>query len=376
MQYRVAVNDKRVQRSHFLCKRDDRHRSKSDRSVKVLRDEFMLTINAQQTETLGQDMRVVDFWEQYYLPYCEEIIVGGRPRKKPATVRGYKQIWSQHLKAHFGTVTLQQYQAHQGTAFMQKLTATQRVTTLRHISALASTIFSYAVVKQHLRSNPWADVVFPEDAVVGPRVPHYSWSEAEDMVSALVDHVDCQLIVSLACFLGMRPSEVAALRWEDVDGTWIHIRRAYVNCKLDVTKTAESMASIPLVDRVRVPLELWRQKSGNPEEGWLFPSGAVLPEKRIIAPEMRRFANGPAPVDLHNLGNRVIAPTLKAAGLKWRGLRSGRPGAITEVIERSGGNAALAQGLARHKLMSTTTDVYKRSISQTALLNGMRLLEK
>ena len=73
---------------------------------------------------------------------------------------------------------------------------------------------------------------------------------------------------------------------------------------------------------------------------------------------------------------RIVAPHLKAAGLKWRGLRSGRPGAITEVIERSGGNAALAQGLARHKLMSTTTDVYKRSISHAALLNGMRLLEK
>jgi hypothetical protein len=185
VQYRVAVNGKRVQRSHFLCNRDDRHRPKSDRSVKLLRDEFMLTINAQQTEALGQDMRVVDFWEQRYLPYCEELIVGGRPRKKPSTVRGYQQIWAQHLKAHFGTVTLQQYQAHEGTAFLQ-LTATQRVTTLRHLSALASTIFSYAVVRQHLRSNLWANVVFPEDAVVGPRVPHYSWAEAEDMVSALV----------------------------------------------------------------------------------------------------------------------------------------------------------------------------------------------
>jgi integrase len=373
VQYRVAVNDRRVQRSHFLCNKDDRHRSKSDRPVKVLRDEFMMKINHQEPG-VGEDMTISAFWDSY-LAYCEAIVVGGRPRKKPSTVRGYRQLWNQHLKAHFGNRTLQQYEARWGTAFLQGLTATQREPTLRHISALASTIFSYAVVKQRLRSNPWANVVFPADATVGPRTPHYSWAEAEDMVSALVDHVDCQLIVSLACFLGMRPSEIAALRWEDVDKEWIHIRRAYVNCKLDIPKTVESMAPIPLVDRVRVPLELWRQKSGSPEEGWLFPSGGILPEARIIAPEMRHFANHPAPLDLHNLANRVISPTLDAAGLHWRGLRSGRPGAITEVIERSGGNAALAQGLARHKLMSTTTDVYKRAISQTALLNGMKLLE-
>ncbi len=374
--------DRPVQKSHRLCEKNDKFyftrkgkRKIFCKAVQLLADEFMLSVNRQEPR-IGEDMSIAAFWEHQYLPYCEEVIVGDRPRKKPSTVRGYRQIWTQHLRAHFGTLTLQQYQARQGTAFLQGLTAKQRETTLRHISALASTIFSYAVVRQHLRSNPWADVVFPEDAVTGPRIPHYSWAEAEDMISALVARVDCQLLIALACFLGMRPSEIAALRWEDVDATWIHIRRAYVNCKLDIPKNEASAAPIPLVDRVRVPLELWRQKSGNPTEGWLFPSGGMLPEKRIIAPEMRHFANGPAPLDLHNLANRVIAPTLEAAGLKWRGLRSGRPGAITEVIERSGGNAALAQGLARHKLMSTTTDVYKRSISQTALLNGMRLLEK
>ena len=363
-----------VQRSHRLCAKDNRYYSSKAKAVKLLAQEFMLSINRQEPYA-GENMTIAAFWEQRYLPYCEEVIVVGRPRKKPSTVRGYRQIWAQHLKAHFGALTLQQYQARQGTAFLQGLTSTQRESTLRHISALASTIFSYAVVRQHLRSNPWADVVFPADAVAGPRVPHYSWAEAEDMVSALVDRVDCQLILSLACFLGMRPSEIAALRWEDVDKEWLHIRRAYVNCRLDVPKTLESAASIPLVDRVRVPLELWRQKCGDPADGWLFPSGGMLPEKRIVAPEMRHFANGPAPLDLYNLATRVISPTLKAAGLNWRGLRSGRPGAITEVIERSGGNAALAQGLARHKLMSTTTDAYKRSISRTALLSGMKLLE-
>jgi hypothetical protein len=80
--------------------------------VKLLAQEFMLSINRQEPSD-GEDMTIAVFWEQRYLTYCEEVIVGGRPRKKPSTVRGYRQIWAQHLKAHFGTLTLRQYQARQ-----------------------------------------------------------------------------------------------------------------------------------------------------------------------------------------------------------------------------------------------------------------------
>src|SRR5690349_17962241 len=85
--------------------------------------------------------------------------------------------------------------------------------------------------------------------------------EAENIIFALVDRVDCQLIMSLACFLALRPNEIAPLRWEDFDAEWLHIRRGYVRGKLDVPKTLEAVRSVPLINRVRVPLELWRQKS-------------------------------------------------------------------------------------------------------------------
>ena len=111
-------------------------------------------------------------------------------------------------------------------------------------------------------------------------------------------------------------------------------------------KTLESVRSVPLIDRVRVPLELWRQKSKNPSEGWLFPSEGTLPERRIVAPELKFLRGGFSPLDLHNVISRVIIPILKEKKLTWKPLKAGRTGAITEVIERSNGNAALAQALA------------------------------
>ena len=50
VQYRVAVNGKRVQRSHFLCGKDDRYRAKTDRSVKLLTRRVHARINSQQAE--------------------------------------------------------------------------------------------------------------------------------------------------------------------------------------------------------------------------------------------------------------------------------------------------------------------------------------
>jgi integrase len=358
VQYRVVVNGKRVQRSHFLCAKDDRHRSKADRSVQRLRDEHMLGVNAQQAEqSPNRDMRVVDFWEQVYLPYCEEMVqLTGKPRKTPSTVRGYKQIWRQHLKAHFGNLTLQEYAPHTGTVFLDSLTGTQGKATLRHIKACATSLFKRAVNKQHIKVNPWHDVQMPDDAVEAAPTLHYTVEEAEDIVSALVDRVDCQLIMSLACFLGLRPGEIAALRWEDFDQDNVHIRRSVVRGIVGTPKTKESIASLPLIDRVRIPLELWRQKSPD-TSGWVFPS-----------------VNN-TPIDLHNLVARVIRPALDAEEIVWKGMYAGRRGAGTAIIALTNGNAAVGQALLRHKNMSTTLTFYKKQIPAADLRAGMKLLE-
>jgi integrase len=365
-----------VQKSHRLCERNDKYYSSKAKAVKLLRDEFMLTVSTRQGRAVAEDMRIVDFWEQRYLPYCNETLqLTGRPRKKPSTIRGYKQIWTQHLKSHFGNITLQGYEPRLGTMFLQSLTGTQGKATLKHIKALGSSLFKRAVIEQRIKVNPWHDVAMPDDAIESSRTPHYTWEEAENIISALVDRVDCQLIMALACFLGLRPNEIAPLRWEDFDGEWLHIRRGYVRGKLDVPKTRESIRSVPLVDRVRVPLELWRQKSKNPTEGWLFPSEGTLPESRIVAPELKHLAGCFSPLDLHNVISRVIVPALKEKKLTWKPLKAGRTGACTEVIERSNGNAALAQALLGHKDMATTTSIYKKQVSLPALQNGMRLLD-
>jgi hypothetical protein len=106
------------------------------------------------------------FWEQHYLRYIEEILpLTGQPRRKLSTVRGFKQIWRQHLQGHFGETTLKDYEPAMGKRFLRSLTGTQGKTTLKHIKALAGSIFGFAVDQEFIKVNSWHDVKIPDDAI-------------------------------------------------------------------------------------------------------------------------------------------------------------------------------------------------------------------
>jgi hypothetical protein len=78
---------------------------------------------------------------------------------------------------------------------------------LKHIKALASSIFSFAVEEEILTVNPWREVKTPKDAIKSPATLHYTIDEVVTIITSLVDHVDCQLVLALAYILGLRPGE-------------------------------------------------------------------------------------------------------------------------------------------------------------------------
>jgi integrase len=403
----VDGKPQRVQRSERLCDVDDKHylsrvtdrktgkkRTVLSSGLKLKLNDKMQTVNVQEVHRRpGQDMTVADFWETKYLPYCEEIVaLTGEPRKKPSTVRGYKQIWKQHLKGHFGDTTLQDYEPWMGTDFLQSLTAKQGKATLKHIKALGGSLFKRAVIERRIKVNPWHDVEMPEDAVESEATPHYTLEEAEDIISALVDHVDCQLVLALACFLGLRPGEIAALKWEDFDteNDLVHIRRSVVRGVVGTPKTPESLAALPLPAQVRIPLELWRQAVKR-EEAERKAQG-IEEENSGYVFETR---NG-TPIDLHNLTARVIRPHIegshyklhgkaqecvrcnkvpRSSGRRWKTLYAGRRCAATAVIEANNGNLAIGQALLRHKSQITTAMFYKKAVTPETLRAGVRMLE-
>jgi integrase len=356
------------QRSQRLCtkNRATGHGSPSAMAVRSLCEDFMRTINEREhtSHRLSQDLMVVDYWERVYLPYCEKEWKGTGMRA--STISGYKQLWKHHLKHHFANLTLQGYTTDNARRFLSSLKTKHGKNTLRHIRALASAMFSEAIERGLRNDNPWR-VKLPKDCKETKPTQHYTMEEAENLISVLVDHVDAQLVLALSCFLGLGPAEIAGLQWGDIDPDWINIRRNKpVHGKVGPPKTAERMAAVPIINHVRVPLELWRAKCENPNgENWVI-------------------------TDLPNMLNRVILPHVKGekecvrcdntptklSNVTWKGLYAGRRGAVTAIVEATNGNYAVAQAIARHKSMTTTLNVYKKQITKQGLLAGMQQFQK
>jgi integrase len=96
-------------------------------------------------------------------------------------------------------------------------------------------------------------------------------------------------MVLLAGFLGLRVSEVVALKWDDLNeaaGT-IAIERSFTRGRLDGTKTRASNAILPVDEILMAILAAWRSRTDNSE--WLFPSrrtggpqsASMLREKKV-----------------------------------------------------------------------------------------------
>jgi integrase len=344
-----------VQKSHLLCRKDNKHFSRTCKAVKNKRDDFMRTINLSQVSEA--DMLVTDFCEQRYLPFVTE-------NMKPSTVSGYKQVWNQHLKAHFAGVTLQGYRTHVGSALLLSLTKTQVRRTLNHIRSLASGVFTHAVNEGRLESNPWHDVKIL-GKVRAPKPTHaYTPEAAEAISNALIDNPTAQVVFCLAAFLGLRPGEISALKWQDVEWnddsvSWIHVRRAAWRAFVGTTKTEESVASVPLIEPVKSMLLSWKKLTAGE---WVFPNRSNNPmqmegfQKRVIAPVVAK------------------SKALKEKGIKWHGLYAGRRAAATLLVQLTG-NAVAAQFVLRHKNLTTTTAFYVKPV-QTAAVEGMKLVEE
>jgi integrase len=354
--------------SEKLVKKDERHYSTSCKAVRDLQADFIRKINtASGVEGSDRDVLVTDFWDTVYHPYVKENL-------RHSTIKSYEKIWQLRLKPHFaaGRFTFSSYRTHHGTKLLTELAKTLGQQSIAHVRSLASGIFTHAINLGNygIESNPWHEVKVLAKVRRPENTEHYSLEEAEDIVSALVERVDAQLMFSLGFFLGLRPSEIRGLKWEDVDGIFLHLRRGVVMGKVGELKTEDSARSVPLIQPVKRLLTLWKEKSGNPIDGFVFRG----PRKK-------------KPIDLYKFAERVILPALEKAQkelrakgqnveaekLRWKSFHAARRGAATVLTHLTESPRAAAQ-LLGHRSMAVTMAHYDKQ-DRAALLAGMKLLE-
>jgi integrase len=344
VRYYVTAGGVRKQKSHRLC--DD---SQTKSHAKELRDEFMrdhVNIGVENTGPMG----VVDFWDKVYLPFIESNNI-----VKPSTLHGYRQVWNQHLKLHFGTLNLTDYKTHMMSTFLTGLARDLRPRTLDHIKWLASAIFAHAVATGHCETNPVRDAKVLGKTKGNGETKSYTLEEIENVITALVDNVAAQLVMALAWFAGLRKGEIQGLQWNDIDNNFIHVRRAFSRGVVGTPKSKKALRSIPLIQPVRGLLMLHRAKCPTSKEQWVFPN-----------------SEGNA-MNLDLFATTTIKPALKKNKIEWRGYHSCRRGLATELRGITG-NSTAGRDVLGHTTTRVTEAHYEHTLPEDAL-RGMRLLE-
>ena len=98
--------------------------------------------------------------------------------------------------------------------------------TVAHVRSLLSGIFRLAVHRGLIAVNPIRDAGLSITPKAPQETPHYSLAEMRSILTALSNVPQAQVAMVLA-FLGLRTSEIAALRWEDVASDVISVRRSF-----------------------------------------------------------------------------------------------------------------------------------------------------
>jgi integrase len=282
-------------------------------AIKDAAEEHMRSVNSNRVEA-GKIISVVAFSEQIYLPWVKE-------QKRPATYNGYHKIWKKHLRVHFGSSFLHEYKPSQATQFLTELARNNMGRhTVAHVRSLMSGIFSHALALGYVTMNPIHDSKLMVAAKAPQETPHYTISEMISILSVLQGDSQARVAMALA-FIGLRPSEIRGLRWEDVETGILHIRRsAWRSTLREGGKGRNSVRDVTLGPAVADILEAHRQSS-------VSRSGFILENTRG------------RPLDLYALARDVIRPALVKAGVAWKGYYGGRRGAETEMNRYTNGNS-------------------------------------
>ena len=337
---------KRMQLAHRMAEVCDAYRSK--RAVKPLVQEFLRPLNSGAYGPEGT-MTLERFVGKGYLPHVAA-------QKRPSTYRGYKNLWEEYLKSRCGNLRLREFRTCHGERLLAEIARQKPLSrnTLKHIKSLLSGIFKHAKRLGAIDGiNPIQDVSIPRGTESHDTYA-YSLEEILQMLTVLPE--PAATAVTTAAFTGMRKGELRGLLWENYSQTEIRVTQSVWEGFVTEPKTRKSKSPVPVIGPLAKKLDALRLTQGNPESGLMFAS------------------RDGAPLDLDNLANRVIKPSLRRAGLEWHGWHGFRRGLATNLY-RLGVLDKVIQTILRHSNLVTTQNSYIKAVTADAVV-AMQSLER
>lgn len=273
------------------------------------------------------------FYSTVYLPWVQQ-------NKRSSTARGYETDWKIYVKPELETTPIDSYTTVDACELLDRMVMVKKLneSTLAHVKSLCRGIFATAVRKGLIKVNPWREA--KESVKVRKKKTRIAYTPEETVaILNALTRLDAKLFFVLVSVMGLRPSEVAAAKWENVNlkAGVLKVREAAPYGMLGDTKTERSKRDLTIYEPVLSLLKAWHKAMQKPNDGLLFTNG-----------------NG-EPVNHNSFSKYHIAPEAKKACARWCGLYAGRHGAATALYNLTGDIRAAYQilGNSLEVVMST-----------------------
>jgi integrase len=282
---------------------------------------WMKDVNAESRRRVGIAFGEIeeDFGQtigEYYRAHYKPAIDEGRE----STAVSYNRVWRLYCQPLLDGMKLQQFSAGDANRFLEKFYKRLNRNTLGHVKSLMSGIFTHAVRHDHVLANPWREVPLDKKRVRKPK-EHETYSvEERNAILKCLKRYEAKVFFGLCAVAGLRPSEAAAVKWENVDPyalphPTLAVKEAAAYGVLAETKTEQSKRELLIVEPLLGHLRIYHAQRGFPEDGLLFRRKK---SREVINPY--DFA-------------KPIKWRVEKAGLVWKGCYAGRHSVATNALD-------------------------------------------
>jgi integrase len=329
--------------------------SLNQREACKIADERLMPMN-QGLESHGSATNFRKWVVEMYLPIMKPVLAS-------STYERYEGVIENYLLPAFGGKMLREMTS----LVLQQYVSSLASTKLAHesqdkIRDVVSAVLGFA--KQHglLHLNPAEGLRLPAQKMGRKRSkPYLTPSQFETLVAMIPEPY--ATMVYVAIFTGLRVSELAALRWNDLGENTITIDERYCRGDWGAPKSESSNATIPVnrsvIERIhRLKLITVVVRAGNATRRHRVVK-ADGPEDLVF----QSVRDGKAVRD-NNILTRFIKPSARTMGLPWVNWRSLRTSHAV-WLKMAGADVKDAQGQMRHSRASTTLDIYQQFVPES-----------
>jgi integrase len=327
----------------------------SERDARRLASEHLRPLN-QGLESIGAAVNFQHYVEKQFIPLV-------MPQYAQTTKQRYQGVLDNYLIPVFGKLclrdltlmTLQRYFSGMANSELSRESKDK-------IRDVLSTVLGSAKDYGLLVTNPAEGIRLPKEKRAKRKTkPHITPEQFDELVTMIAEPYATMVFVAI--YTGLRVSELAALKWNDLGFDSITIDERFCRGDWSEPKSDASNATIGVdrcvIERIhRLKLLTVNSKAGHATRKYRIVKSDGPDD--LVFQSVRKGA----PLRDNNILCRFIKPAGRKLGfgfVNWRSLRTSR---ATWMIE-AGANPKDVQGQMRHSRIQTTLDIYAQFVPES-----------